>query len=87
MLRIKEAICNKWRDIGYLLGISHDRLETWSTKYHQDPERCIDSVLGHWIEKKNDNQYSVSWKGLYDLLIDIQCSEIAHELQRALNCS
>ena len=84
-LRIKESICNEWRVIGHLLGIPHYLLDAWGTTHGQNPLICIDYVLSHWIEEKSNKQYSVSWKGLYELLIDIQCSEIAYELQRALH--
>lgn len=82
-LRIKESICNKWKDIGHLFKIKRSRLKAWATEYRDKPLDCIEEVMDYWFENPTA-EYPVSWKGLKDLLNDIQHCKIAEELEKAL---
>ena len=82
-LRIKESICNQWREIGNLLEISDSVLESWNTKHKEDSLKCISSVMSHWLECPTDD-YPVSWEGLKKLLNDVRLSEVAKDIEVAL---
>ena len=82
-LRIKEMICNKWREIGYLLEISEPVLESWEIKHKEDSLKCIDSVMNRWLQCPTD-EYPVSWEGLKKLLKDVKLSEVAQDIKLAL---
>ena len=82
-LRIKQLICNKWRDIGHLLEISNEVLESWNTRHKEDTLKCIDFVMSHWLQCPTDD-YPVSWEGLKKLLLDIQLGKVAEDIELAL---
>lgn len=85
-LRLKQSMCNEWKNIGFRLNIDNAVLQSWETKYHYDPQECINPVLSHWLDKPTD-EYPVSWKGLCCLLEDVQLSQLANELEEALKNS
>ena len=82
-LRIKQLICNQWRDIGDLLEIPQSIVESWNTKHKEDPLKCINPVMRHWLQCPTDD-YPVSWEGLKKLLKDVQLSEVAQDIELAL---
>ena len=82
-LRIKDSICNEWRDIGHLFNIKNSVLKAWATACRDKPLDCIEEVMTYWFENPIA-EYPVSWEGLKDLLNDIQHNEVTKELEKAL---
>ena len=82
-LRIKQLICNQWKNIGDLLEIPESVLESWNTKHKEDSLKCIDSVMSHWLKCPIDD-YPVSWEGLKKLLKDVELSKVAEDIELAL---
>lgn len=85
-LRIVQQICPKWRQSGNLLGISDPVLESILSQYHGDLEECCYAVMRKWLDNGSPD-YPLSWDGLLELLNDIECSQVAEDLQDALSFS
>ena len=85
--RIKQSICNQWKEIGLLLDIPMAVLQACETKYMRDPRECINEVLSHWLENPNEtsDDYPVSWDGLYKLLEDAELTDVTLEVKKVLN--
>ena len=85
--KIYSKIGHKWKEIATRLGlelgqisaIEHDRREMAS---------CITGVLQRWFEHAgqlpNAKDYPKSWRGLINLLDDVQLGEVTKDLKRAL---
>ena len=80
-LRIKQSICNQWRNIGSLLEIPDSTLTAWGTTYRENPLECINPVMSHWFDHPTDD-YPASWEGLKGLLEAVQLCEVAKQLDR-----
>ena len=77
---LKSKISSGWKTIGSMLKIEQSILHGWATKYHHDQEECLDEVLNEWLINADDNgSYPLTWKGLYDLLIDSGKRVVARE--------
>ena len=86
MLRIKESICYKWKELGILLEIPTALILNWEMKYNRDSVECCNSVFIHWLDKNNPcKSYPRSWNGVYSLLQDVGFDQVAAELQEALD--
>ena len=83
-LYLMEKICPKWRDMGTLLGVEHlDTIDTEKRGNHKD---CCYSVIEKWFDK-GSQRYSVNWKGMLELLDDLQMSRTVEELKEMLSNS
>ena len=71
--------------IGDFLHIPHPLLDAWK-KAHENPLDCIKNVLDYWFCNPEEvpPTYSVSWAGLYQLLVDAQLNEFVAPLKKAL---
>lgn len=78
----------KWKTVGYTLGLQYGEIESIANSKKTDLENVID-VFVKWLENAAllpfHENYPKSWKGLYNLLIDCEFSEIALALKEALN--
>ena len=81
---LKHSICIEWEKIGDLVDIPSGLLEAWGIKYREDPLKCIKPVLSHWLSNPTED-YPATWEGLYQLLEDIEYSEIAKQLRQCLD--
>ena len=82
--RLKLLICNEWEEVGDLVDIPDAMLRAWSTKYRDNPLKCIKPVLSHWLNNPT-NDYPATWDGLCKLLEDIQHSELAKKLRHCVS--
>lgn len=70
---------DKWLTIGDLLEIEDSYLKNMKGKSLGDMEECCRNILQMWMTP-------LSWKGVVCLLRDIECSKLAEELVKVLNC-
>ena len=88
-LRIYSKIAHKWRQVATQLGFELGEIKSVEENHHRNYSHIM-AVLRQWLENArnlpNANRYPKSWQGLIVLLIDIELSEVAMELKRAL-CS
>ena len=82
--RLNQLVCHKWKEIGRRLKIPESLLIAWEKEHLKVQLECTNTVLCHWLENPTD-YYPKSWDGLQRLLKDVQLSEIAIDLKRALD--
>ena len=68
-----------------LLGITQNQLEVWEQQYSGNAQNCWRKVMEHWLNGGAKDKYPPTWDGLYDLLEDARCSQVAEELKRTVN--
>ena len=83
LLRIKQSICSKWREVGILLQIDPSLLDGWEKQYIRDSVECCNAVLSYWLNNPCDS-YPCTWDGVCRLLDHAQFGQIAAELKEAL---
>ena len=86
-IRIIREACHMWKDIATF--ICHDRniIRVLEQKYHGDPKEClIQTFVDNFISKKPKN-YSQDWKGLIELLEDVDLETLAQDVKHALSCA
>ena len=76
--RLIQMIQHKWYDIGTLLGVPMNTIDSRKT----NEGKCQD-VLKKWMEKGSP-EYPVEWDGLIKVLQDVEMGVVAQELKEAL---
>ena len=82
-MRIKQAVCNKWKEIGNLLQIDKALIERWDRRFSRDSLECCDALFNYWLDNPCP-LYPPTWDGVCRLLVDAQFSQVASELKEAL---
>ena len=84
-LKLVDTILNDWKEVGKILGIPQPKLDAWWTQTNNDPKRCCDNVMAHWLQNPPD-EYPLTWRGLIDLLEDVdKFGTLVQELKTALD--
>ena len=83
-LKILSTVSTKWRNIGIHLGQKLTDLDGYQKMEGNDNNGCCGRVFDHWINDGGHVDYPVTWKGVEDLLIDIEHAGAAVELRKAL---
>lgn len=72
-----------WNNIGERLGIEQDVLQSFLEDSQGKNDRALSKVFNKWLSNAgglpNNNEYPLSWQGLYNLLDDIGKIEVAKE--------
>ena len=84
--RLIDKVQSKWWNLGTLLGLT-DLLTSWEKEYQNDASRCWTKVMTHWLNGGGGDDYPPTWEGLYTLLEDVQCVQVAKELREAVASS
>ena len=80
-----EAIGVKWRDVAALLGLSVNQMDGIQQQSFLDPEQCCYRVFDHWIINNGEfTDYPITWRGLHELLRDIDNNALAERMKAAL---
>ena len=82
--RLINRVSAKWLKFGYCLGRSTNQLEGWEEQCILDADRCWCKVMGHWLKEDGTPDYPTTWKGVFCLLEDVECLQVAQDLQKAL---
>ena len=63
-----------------------DELDAFEEECGRKPERCWEKVMQHWLEGRTEgiHSYPRTWEGLYEMLRDLECCEVAEGLQDAV---
>ena len=61
-------------------------MDAWDEQYSQKAQKCWQKVMRHWLKGAGDftDQYPKTWEGLYSLLINVNCSNVAEELEEVV---
>ena len=75
--------------MGEILGLNRAVIQTIENPGSgRDPEDCIHQVFVKWLDNApalpNYRQYPLTWRGLYNLLLDSENSAAAFELKDAI---
>ena len=82
--RLVDKVSSKWQTFGRRVKIEHNKLKALEDQY-RDPARCWLEVMEHWLNGGGNREYPVTWDGLYALLEDVEFSEVAKELKKAVS--
>ena len=75
----------KWKDFGLLLGMTLNDLEALEREHRGKAKDIWNQVMDHWLAGRGGGDYPTSWEGMYALLNDLELSEVADELEKAVN--
>ena len=59
-LHLIQDMSPKWKKIGSLIGLTKAQLEGWETQHLKVQEDCMNSVIGAWMDRSNDEIHAVS---------------------------
>ena len=82
--RLINIISSRWREFGYLFGREENELENLREECFGKANRCWCKVMNQWLENDGTPEYPATWRGVLTVLVDLQYSEVARELQRVL---
>ncbi len=75
----------KWKDFGLRLNMTLNDLEALEREHRGNARDIWNRVMDHWLAGRGGCDYPASWEGLYTLLRDLDLSEVANELEKAVN--
>ena len=81
--KLLEMISSKWWDAGIRLGLTIDALENYKQKT-EDNDKRLEYIFWQWIDDNGHQEYQLTWKGLSELLRDIDKDSAAEELIKVL---
>ena len=83
--RLVSKTSSKWREFGRLFGQEEDELEAVEVECRGKSSSCWWKVISKWRENGGTPAYPASWEGLITALEDVEYSEVARQLVRALD--
>ena len=78
-----KKVSANWNGFGVLLGLDCNELDELRLDYPGQTAACWNKVMDHW--RKGNSAYPPTWDGLYSLLDDMEYSEYAIELKKAVS--
>ena len=82
--RIVEKVGSQSQMLGLHVGLSMAQLANFRSKPCSDNFSVCNCIFDHWINTNGHTNYPLSWKGLYDLLVDIGHSTAAEDMKETL---
>ena len=83
---IKEA-SHKWKDIASVISNDSNKIRVLEQQHPGDPHECLrQTLIDDFIDNKPDD-YSQDWKGLIELLDDVDLKTLADKIKYALSCT
>ena len=83
ILRLRNEMTSKWRDVGDLLEVESSRQEEIDIRHRGDMRMCCRDVFVEWLQMETPC-YPTSWEGVLDLLEDLELNKVANKLKEAL---
>ena len=81
---IKEA-SHKWKDIASVISDDANKISVLEQQHPGDPHECLRQTLIDDFINKNPEDYSQDWKGLIELLDDVDLKTLADKIKYALS--
>ena len=82
--RLINITSSRWREFGYRFRREENELENLREECFGKANRCWCKVMNQWLENGGTPEYPATWRGVLTVLVDLEYSEVARELQRAL---
>ncbi len=67
--RSLKGIASEWDDLGELLGLPYDKVESIKVDCPRDVKECLKKVIRKWLEGKGSGE-PPSWRSLCEALRD-----------------
>ena len=67
------------------IGLSMHKMDLFYSENLGNNHRTWIMVMQAWLEGEGSAIYPQTWEGLFELLDDIDCHQVAHELKTALH--
>lgn len=86
--RLADKVSAGWILFGTLLGLSSNQLDVMRQDNSGSATLCWRAVMEWWVRGGHgslDEEYPITWEGLYQLLQDAEYSEVAGELERVVS--
>ncbi len=80
-----SKVSAKWKDFGLRLSMTLNDLEALECEHRGNAKDIWNKVMDHWLAGGGGCDYPASWEGLYTLLNDLELSEVAKQLEKAVN--
>ena len=82
---IKEA-SHKWKNIASIISDDANKTRVLEQQHPGDPYECLrQTLIDDFIDNKPED-YSQDWKGLIELLDDVDLKTLADKIKNALSC-
>ena len=81
---IKEA-SNKWKDIAGIISNDPNRISVLEQQHPGRPEDCLRQTLVDDFINQKPEDYSQDWRGLIELLDDVDLNALAEKIKYALS--
>ena len=81
---IKEA-SHKWKDIAGVISNDPNRISLLEQQHPGKPEDCLRQTLVDDFINQKPEDYSQDWRGLIELLDDVDLKTLAEKIKRALS--
>lgn len=83
--RLINNVSANWKKFGHLLGQNPNLLNAWEVECLKQADLCWCKVMGHWLNEDDPSPYPTTWIGLFTLLKDVECAEVAIRMEAALS--
>ena len=81
--KLIDRVSVKWKEIGYQIDLTPKELDKIYQESRRSVAECCEVVMGKWLNGQGAQYYPVSWEGMFQLLRDIACFEVAVQLDEA----
>ena len=82
--RLTDKVCAKWRKFGLMLNITSNILHGIDSQMRGHSDECFARVMQLWLDG-DSRVYPPTWEGMYQLLEDINLSQVARDLKIAVD--
>ena len=83
-LKIINRASHKWRDIAALICEDTNKMYKLAQAYHTEPVECLRQIFREDFVNKKPARYSQNWKGIIELLKDVEQEELAKEVEHVI---
>ena len=84
-LGITERMSSRYQNAGQLLGLNLEYISRLKQRSLMDNRRTCELIFEHWVKNNgHPPNYPLTWKGLYNLLCDIQHRKLAEDMKYKL---
>ena len=81
---IKEAR-HKWKDIVSVISDDPNKIRDLEQQHRGDPQECLRQTFIDCFINKKPKYYSQDWRGLVELLDDVELETLAQQVKQALS--
>ena len=84
-IRIINEASHKWRDIASLICSDTNKISLLEQQHRGDAKECLRQIFIENFISKKPQRYSQDWKGLIELLSDVDLETLAEKVKDAVS--